>query len=58
MKSTKTLSVPAAARKLGCTLKYVYDLVYSGRMKAEKVAGRWHIPMSEIEARIAKRAQQ
>ena len=51
-------SVPATARKLGCTLRYVYDLVYAGRLKAEKVAGRWQIPLAEIEARLQKRGQQ
>ena len=57
MNNTNTLSVPAAARQLGVTLKYVYDLVYSGKLKAEKIAGRWRIPASEVNARIAKRAE-
>jgi excisionase family DNA binding protein len=51
------LSVPATARKLGCTLRYVYDLVYAGRLKAEKVTGRWRIPLSEIEAIRKKRGE-
>ena len=58
MKNTKTLSVPAAAQQLGFTLKYLYDLVYSGRIKAEKIAGRWRIPASEINARLAKKGRQ
>lgn len=48
-------SVPEAARKLGCTLGYVYDLVYAGRLKAEKIAGRWRIPVAEVEVRLRKR---
>jgi excisionase family DNA binding protein len=52
------LSVPAAARKLGCTLRYVYDLLYAGRLKAEKVTGRWQIPVAEVEARLRKRDAQ
>jgi len=52
------LSVPAAARKLGCTLRYVYDLVYAGRLKADKVEGRWKIPIAEVEARLKKRGEQ
>jgi len=51
------LSVPAAARRLGCTLRWVYDMVYAGRLKAEKVAGRWRIPVAEIEARLKQRGQ-
>jgi excisionase family DNA binding protein len=57
-KQKEILSVPAAARKLGFTLKYVYDLVYSGRLKAQKVAGRWQIPVAEVEARLRKRVEQ
>lgn len=52
------LSVPEAARKLGCTLGYVYDLLYAGRLKAEKAAGRWQIPIAEVEARLRKRGEQ
>jgi len=58
MSTKKTFSPPAAARRLGFTLKYIYDLVYSGRLKAEKISGRWHIPASEVDARLAKRAEQ
>jgi len=54
----ETRSVPETARTLGFTLRYVYDLVYSGRLKAEKIAGRWRIPASEVEARLAKRSEQ
>jgi excisionase family DNA binding protein len=54
----ENVSVPEAARRLGFTLKYVYDLVYSGRLKAEKKLGRWSIPMTEIEARLKKRSER
>jgi excisionase family DNA binding protein len=53
-----TFSIPEAARQLGFTLKYVYDLVYSGRIKADKVAGRWRIPVTEIEHLATKRGRQ
>jgi hypothetical protein len=49
-----TFSIP----RLGFTLKYLYDLVYSGRIKADKVAGRWRIPATEIEHLAAKRGRQ
>lgn len=52
------LSVAEAARQLGCTLKYVYDLLYSGRIMARKKHGRWCIPTSEIEARLKKRGER
>jgi excisionase family DNA binding protein len=42
-----------AARKLGVGLDYVYSLLWTGKLAGEKIAGRWRIPMSAIEARIA-----
>jgi len=44
-------------RRLGCTIKYVYDLTYSGKLGAEKVAWRWRIPLSKIEERLKRRGQ-
>jgi excisionase family DNA binding protein len=58
MKNPKFLSVPEAARRLGCSLKFIYDLTYAGKLGAEKVAGRWRIPFAKVEARRRKRAQQ
>jgi excisionase family DNA binding protein len=55
---SETVTVPEAARRLGFTLKYVYDLLYSGRLKAEKKMGRWRIPTEEIEARLKARRDQ
>lgn len=54
----ENITVPEAARMLGFTLKYVYDLLYSGRLKADKKMGRWQIPMKEIEARLNKRGER
>jgi excisionase family DNA binding protein len=49
----KTLSVREAAKQLGCTLKYVYDLLYSGRLAGEKVGRQWRIPAGALRARGA-----
>ena len=57
-KEKEFISVSEAARKLGCTLGYVYDLLYAGRLKAEKITGRWKIPTAEVEARIRRRVEQ
>jgi excisionase family DNA binding protein len=47
-----------AARKLGYTLKYVYDLLYADRIVgARKVGRRWLIPETSIKARLDKRGQ-
>lgn len=54
-RAKETLTVRETAAKLGFTLKYILDLVYSGRLKADKVSGRWKIPAAEVEARLKKR---
>jgi len=54
-RSNKTVTVRETAQKLGFTMKYVYDLVYSGKLPAEKVARQWRIPLSAIETRLAQR---
>jgi excisionase family DNA binding protein len=56
MKSSNDLTVPQAARQLKVTLKCVYDLVYAGKLEAEKVAGRWRIPAQAVEARLKRRS--
>jgi len=52
-----TFSVPEVARKTGFTIKYIYDLVYSGRLKAEKTCGRWRISQGEVDAFLKKRGR-
>jgi len=57
MNSQKVLSVREAARRLGCTLKYVYDLLYSGRLPARKRGQQWRIPSQAVEARLKQRGE-
>jgi|GEM_PF-1423248 len=55
----ETVTVRDAARYLGCTTKYVFDLLYSGRFEeARKVDGRWAIPRSAVEQHRATRSRQ
>ena len=51
----KTIGIAEAARRLNVTLKYIYDLVYSGKLTAEKAGRTWRIPVSAIEARLKQR---
>jgi excisionase family DNA binding protein len=46
----QTMSIREAAQRLGCTLKYVYDLVYAGRLDAEKGGRCWQISVSAVES--------
>ena len=48
-RDTRTIGIKEAARKLSFTLKYVYDLVYLGKLPATKVARQWRIPLSAVE---------
>ena len=57
MNSPKVLSVREAARRLGCTLKYIYDLVYSGRLPAQKDGQQWRIPAEAVETRLRQRGE-
>jgi excisionase family DNA binding protein len=49
------LTVRRAARELGCTLKYIYDLLYEGKLKGTKVSREWRIPTAALEALKATR---
>jgi len=51
----KTIGIAEAARRLNVTLKYVYDLVYSGKLPAEKMGRTWRIPANAIQARLKAR---
>jgi excisionase family DNA binding protein len=52
----KPLSVREAAKQLGCTLKYIYDLLYSGRLAGEKVGRQWRIPVGALRAKMQRQA--
>jgi excisionase family DNA binding protein len=51
-------SVRQAAGLLGCTIKYVRDLLYEGRLNAEKLGRTWQIDSKSLEAFRQKRGQQ
>jgi excisionase family DNA binding protein len=52
---TPTIGPREAARKLNVTITYIYSLLYSGKLPAEKVARQWRIPLSAVEARLKQR---
>jgi excisionase family DNA binding protein len=53
----KSMSVREAAQQLQVTMKYVYDLIYMGRLAAEKVRRQWRIPSHAVEARLKQRGE-
>ena len=59
MKNTNTMTVREAAQSLGWTRKYVYDLLYDGRIEgAQKVGRTWNIPRKAIQERLSRREKQ
>ena len=54
---SKELSVIEATRRLGVGIDATYKLLYSGKLPARKVDGRWLIRADAVEARLAKRRQ-
>ena len=45
------ISTSQAAKLLGCSLEWVYKLLYAGRLDAVKIDGKWHISRSAVERR-------
>jgi excisionase family DNA binding protein len=52
--NSQTIGVRDAARKLSVTIKYVYDLLYMGKLPGQKIGRQWRIPVSSVEARLKK----
>jgi excisionase family DNA binding protein len=51
-KESRTVGVREAARILNCSLKYIYDLLYLGKLPAKKVARQWRISAAAVESRL------
>ncbi len=50
------LSIRETATRLRCTLKYVLDLVYAGKLPgARKLRNRWQIPTAAVTNWLARR---
>lgn len=48
---TQDLSVAEFSRQSGTRMDNTYALIWVGKIKARKVAGRWRIPHSELDRR-------
>ena len=51
-------SVRQAASLLNCTLKYVRDLLYEGKLQGKKERNQWQIDAGSLEILIQKRSQK
>lgn len=49
-------TVRESARRYGCTVKHIYDLLWSGHLGgARKIGGVWRIPKPVLQARARAR---
>ena len=55
MKRWHFLTVRDAARLMNVSIKFVYDLIWAGKLEAEKVGKTWHIPTRAVEQRLKQR---
>jgi excisionase family DNA binding protein len=37
------------SRQTGLSLSYIYQQIYLGKIKAEKLGRKWQIPVSEVQ---------
>lgn len=44
------ITVPEAAQQSGVLVSYLYALLASGRLKGEKVDGKWQIERADFDA--------
>lgn len=59
MSRLRHLSVRQTAQELNYTLKYVFDLLYAGKLEgATKAEGRWRIPSDAVEQWRKRRAKR
>jgi excisionase family DNA binding protein len=55
MKQQSELSPRQVAQRLRIGLDSVYSLVWSGKLSARKVDGRWRVQASDVDARLARK---
>ncbi len=56
MQKVDHFTVREASEKLGVRLDYTYELIWTGRLPARRVDGRWLIPAQAVEARLERKA--
>jgi len=56
MRKENDLTVRETAEKLGVRLDYTYELIWTGRLPARRVDGRWLIPAQAVEDRLKGKA--
>jgi hypothetical protein len=56
MESSREISIPTVAKRLGCTIPYAQTLVRTGRIPGRKTARGWVTTIAVVKEYLAKRA--
>jgi len=52
MQETNEISARDAAKRLGVGLSHLYQLLWTGKIVAQKRDGKWLIPVDAVDARL------
>lgn len=58
MSNQSELTARQAAQRLGVSLHFIYQLLWSGKLSGKKTGKVWLIPEREISARLSERVKQ
>ena len=56
-KELSELTPRAGAQRLGVSLYYIYQLLWTKKLPGRKVGKQWRIPVGAIEARLKQRGE-
>lgn len=48
----ETLTVRGAALKLGCSIRFIYELLWSGKLDGRKIGKQWRVSATAVQARL------
>jgi excisionase family DNA binding protein len=52
------ISVREAANRRGCSLKWIYDLLYMGKLRGQKLGNLWRIDAESLESLCKRRVRK
>ncbi len=55
MRKGQMFSIREASGHLRVSLKQIYNLVWDGKLPAQKIDGQWRIPKSAVQSRLSQR---
>lgn len=56
-RKSEVMTARGAAQRLGVTIKYIYDLLYTQKLAARKIRGQWQVSAKAVEDRLRRRGE-